>query len=120
MRNKRSFTDELSPRQILEIDACTQCGECLKHCPVQQVTQNPAISPPEKIRMFREFIKATDSLKAKVLGASEIDRKLLEDFTRAVLEYTNCGECGQTSIVGIPPKQHWPKHRKEKVRLGFV
>ncbi len=68
MKNKRSFTEELSPRQILEIDACTQCGECLKHCPVQDVTGRPAVSPPEKIRMFREFIRATDGLKARLFG----------------------------------------------------
>ena len=34
----RSFTKELSPLQLIEIDACTQCGECLKYCPVQDVT----------------------------------------------------------------------------------
>ena len=57
MTRERSYGAELSPGQLLEIDACTQCGECLKHCPVQDVTGNPSISPPEKIRIFREFIR---------------------------------------------------------------
>ncbi len=76
MKNKRSFTEELLPRQVLELDACTQCGECLKHCPVQDVTGNPAVSPPEKIRMFREFIRATDGLKARLFGPGKVDQKL--------------------------------------------
>ena len=59
MKNKRSFTDELTPKQVLELAACTQCGECLKHCPVQDATGDPTVSPPEKIRLFREFIRAS-------------------------------------------------------------
>ncbi len=119
MKNKRSFTEELSPRQILEIDACTQCGECLKHCPVQDVTGNPSVSPPEKIRMFREFIRATDGLKARLFGPTEADRKLLEDFTKAVYECTTCGACGQSCTVGIFTQRLWPALRKEMVKRGL-
>ncbi len=119
MKNKRSFTGELSPRQILEIDACTQCGECLKHCPVQDVTGNPTVSPPEKIRMFREFIRASDGLKARLFGPGEVDHKLLEDFTRAVFECTTCGACGQNCPVGIFTQRLWPMLRKEMVKRGL-
>src|SRR5512147_1401110 len=101
MNAKDPFTGCLSRKQILEIDACTQCGECLKHCPVQDVTGNPLVSPPEKIRMFREFIRATTGLKARLFGPTEIDRKLLEDFTNAVYECTTCGACGENCSVGI-------------------
>ncbi len=119
MKNKRSFAEELLPRQILEIDACTQCGECLKHCPVQDVTGKPSISPPEKIRMFREFIRATDGLKARIFGPSEVDRKLLEDFAMAVFECTTCGACGQSCTVGIFTQRLWPALRKEMVKRGL-
>jgi heterodisulfide reductase subunit D len=119
MKNKGSFTDELSPKQVLEIDACTQCGECLKHCPVQDVTNNPTVSPPEKIRMFREFIRSTEGLKAKLFGPTDVDRKLLEDFTRAVYECTTCGACGQNCPVGIFTQRLWPMLRKEMVKRGL-
>jgi heterodisulfide reductase subunit D len=119
MMNKRSFTDELTPLQVLELDACTQCGECLKHCPVQDVTGNPSISPPEKIRMFREFIRKTDGLKAGLFGPKEADRKLLEDFTKAVYECTTCGACGQNCPVGIFTQRLWPVLRKEMVKRGL-
>ena len=119
MKNKRSFIEELLPSQILEIDACTLCGECLKHCPVQDVTGNPAVSPPEKIRMFREFIRATDGLKARIFGPSEADRKMLEDFVKAVYECTTCGACGQNCTVGIFTQRLWPALRKEMVKRGL-
>lgn len=116
---KNSFARSLSKLQLIELDSCTRCGECLKHCPVQDVTGNPAISPPEKIRMFREFIKATEGLKARFFGPKDIDRKLLEDFTKAVYECTTCGACGENCTVGIFSQRLWPVLRKEMVKRGI-
>lgn len=115
---KQSFTKELSRQQVLEIDACTQCGECLRHCPVQEVSGNLSISPPEKIRMFREFIKATEGVKSRLFGR-DIDQQLLEDFTRAVFECTTCGSCSQNCPVGIHTQRLWPVLRKEMVKRGL-
>jgi len=120
MTNKEdSFTQCLSPHQLIELDACTQCGECLRYCPVQEVTGNPSISPPEKIRMFREFIKATSGLKATLFGPSNIDNTLLQDFVKAIYECTVCGACGQNCTVGIFTQRLWPMLRKEMVRRGL-
>ncbi|HXX79998.1 MAG TPA: (Fe-S)-binding protein [Thermodesulfovibrionales bacterium] len=119
MKSKNSFTQCLSPHQLIELDACTQCGECLRYCPVQEVTGNPSISPPEKIRMFREFIKATSGLRASLFGPRDIDRKLLEDFVKAVYECTACGACGQHCTVGIFTQRLWPMLRREMVRRGL-
>ena len=119
MKKIRSFTEEVSSRQLLEINACTQCGECLKHCPVQDVTGDAAVSPPEKIRMFRELIRSTDGLKARLFGPGEADRKLLDDFTKAVYECTTCGACGQNCPVGIFTQRLWPTLRKEMVKRGL-
>ncbi|MEW6108459.1 MAG: (Fe-S)-binding protein [Nitrospirota bacterium] len=119
MKNKDFFGRELSREQLLELDACTQCGECLKYCPVQDVTHNPSISPPEKIRMFREFIRATEGLKARLFRSGGIDRRLLEDFTNAVYECTTCGSCSQKCPVGIFTQRLWPVLRKEMVKRGL-
>jgi len=119
MTRKRSFGAELSPQQLIEIDACTQCGECLKHCPVQEVTGNPAISPPEKIRLFREFLRTTDGLKARLLGPTTVDPRLLEDFAKAVYECTTCGACGQNCPTGVFTQRLWPALRKELVARGI-
>ena len=119
MSKKESFTSCLSVRQLIELDACTRCGECLKYCPVQDVTGKPSISPPEKIRVFKEFIKATEGLKARLFGPRDIDRKLLEDFARAVFECTTCGACGEHCTVGIFGQRLWPALRKEMVRRGI-
>jgi len=105
--------------QIVELDSCTRCGECLKWCPVQDVTGNPTISPPEKIRVFREFIRKTKGLKARLLGPASIDDNALQDFVRAVYECTTCGACGERCPVGINTQRLWPALRREMVRRGL-
>lgn len=117
MKNRGSSVG-LSPKELLELDACTQCGECLKYCPVQDVTENPRISPPEKIRMFKEFLKATNSLKARLFG-ERADRRLLEDLVKALYECTTCGACGQACSVGIFTQRLWPMLRREMVIRGL-
>ena len=69
--------------------------------------------------MFKEFIKATDGLKPMLFGEGKIDRKLLEDFTKAVFECTVCGACGRNCSVGIITERLWPMLRKEMVRRGL-
>ncbi len=120
MNKNDTFISTLSRQQLIEIDACTQCGECLKHCPVQDVTGNPAISPPEKIRMYKEFLRKTDSLKARLFGPDEISRQTLEHFVKAVYECTTCGACGQACTVGIFTQRLWPELRREMVRRGLA
>lgn len=118
MKNRDPFGKELSKLQLTELDACTQCGECLRYCPVQEVTGRPGISPPEKIRMFRQLIKQTDSIKSRLFGEN-IDPKLLQDFTDAVYECTVCGSCGQHCPVGLFNQRLWPVLRKELVKRGL-
>jgi len=118
MKNRNSPGEALTVEQLLELDACTQCGECLKYCPVQDVTGNPLVSPPEKIRMFKEFLKAANGLKARLFGPN-VDPKLLEDFVKAIYECTTCGACGENCTVGIFTQRLWPMLRKEMVRKGL-
>ncbi len=86
---------------------------------MQDVTGNSTVSPPEKIRMFREFLRSTDGLKARLFGPADADKKLLDDFTKAVYECTTCGACGQNCPVGIFTQRLWPMLRKEMVKRGL-
>lgn len=119
MSKKSPFIDGLTKRHLIELDACTRCSECLKWCPVQEVTDNRKISPPEKIRMYREFIRRTEGLKARLFGPDKISRQLLEEFTKAVFECTTCGACGDYCEVGIFSQRLWPYLRKKMVDMGL-
>jgi heterodisulfide reductase subunit D len=84
------------------------------------VTGNPAVSPPEKIRMIRKLIDGSEGLRARLFGPREADRKMLEDFASAVFECTNCGACGQNCPVGISGKHLWQALRKVLVNRGLA
>ncbi len=118
-QDSSSFSRCLSGGQLLELDACTQCGECLKYCPVQEVTGDRSVSPPEKIRNFKDFIKKTGVLRQWLFGKGRIDEKLLQDFTKAVFECTTCGACGEACTVGIHTQRLWPMLRREMVKRGL-
>lgn len=118
MTERFSFIEGLTTKQLIELDACTRCSECLKWCPVQEVTCKKEISPPEKIRLYREFIMNTEGLKAMILGR-KIDKGLLEDFVRAVYECTTCGACGEACEVGIFTQRLWPTLRRKMVEIGL-
>lgn len=119
MGKQQSFIEGLTKRHLIELDACTRCSECLKWCPVQEVTGRREISPPEKIRIYREFIEKTEGLKAKLFGADEISRKELEEFAKAVFECTTCGACGEICEAGIFSQRLWPYLRKKMVDMGL-
>jgi heterodisulfide reductase subunit D len=119
MGKQQPFVEGLTKRHLIELDACTRCSECLKWCPVQEVTGNRKISPPEKIRMYREFIKNTEGLKARLFGPDEISKQLLEEFAKAVFECTTCGACGESCEVGIFSQRLWPFLRKKMVDMGL-
>lgn len=118
MTKRISFTEGLTRNQLIELDACTRCNECLKWCPVQRVTGKKEISSPEKIKIYREFINNTEGLKARILN-KHIDRTLLEDFVRAVYECTTCGACGEACEVGIFTQRLWPTLRRKMVEIGL-
>ncbi len=119
MGKQQSFIEGLTKLHLIELDACTRCSECLKWCPVQEVTENRKISPPEKIRMYRDFIKNTEGLKARLFGPGEVSRQLLEEFAKAVFECTTCGACGEACEVGIFSQRLWPFLRKKMVDMGL-
>jgi heterodisulfide reductase subunit D len=69
--------------------------------------------------MFRDFLAKTDDLKARLFGPGSVDRRLLEDFVKAVYECTTCGSCTEACTVGIFTQRLWPALRREMVLRGL-
>ena len=62
----------LSPKQLVEIDACTRCGECLKVCPVYTQKGEEEIDPRGKIQAFKSFIRSQYGFMGKDLRPEEV------------------------------------------------
>ncbi len=108
----------LSPKQLIEIDACTRCGECLKVCPVYAQKGEEAIDPRGKIQAFKAFIRSQYGLWARIFGPKKLDEEKLKKFSEMVYRCTLCGECSVSCPVAIDAKGLWTALREVLVEMG--
>ena len=102
--------DNLSFRQLFELDACTRCGECVNWCPVYDQDQRKGLTPEGKIVSLREILISQHGLRARMLEGSIINPKLkkflasilrhqevgkeqVDNFVRDLYECSTCGQC---------------------------
>lgn len=98
---------KLSPKQLLEIDACTRCGECLHVCPIYSQKGEEGINPRGKIQAIKKFIRGQYGLWAKLFGPRKLSEEELKKFSEMVYRCTLCGECGSQCPVSIDSRSLW-------------
>jgi heterodisulfide reductase subunit D len=109
---------KLSPKQLLEIDACTRCGECLHFCPIYSQKGEEGINPRGKIQAIKKFIRAQYGLLAKLFGPRKLSEEDLKKFSEMVYRCTLCGECGLQCPVSIDSRSLWLGLKEVLVDLG--
>jgi heterodisulfide reductase subunit D len=109
---------KLSPKQLLEIDACTRCGECLGFCPIYSQKGEEGINPRGKIQSMKKFIRGQYGLWAKLFGPKKLSEEDLKKFSEMVYHCTLCGECGLQCPVSIDSRSLWLGLKEVLVDLG--
>lgn len=105
----------LERRQLLEMDACTRCGECLDWCPVFAIDPNENISPRDKLTFLRRVLQEQYSPLSRSLGVNPVSKERLEELHRYLLECSTCGQCHVVCPAAIDTVELW-----ESVRRSFV
>ncbi len=74
--NKKLIVDNLSPRQIIELDACTRCGECLEWCPVYNQDEREGVTPRAKATRFKKILSSPTNFDKLILNKSKSDSNI--------------------------------------------
>ncbi|VVB91402.1 CoB--CoM heterodisulfide reductase iron-sulfur subunit D [uncultured archaeon] len=119
-KNKPAISlENLTPTQLMEYDACTRCGECVKYCPTYNArNKDQAIEPRDKILRWREFVTKSYGWKAKIFGPAAIPPEEIKKFTDDLYNCTTCGMCGTVCCAGIDTIELWEATRANLVKHG--
>jgi heterodisulfide reductase subunit D len=105
-------------KQLMELDACTRCGECVKWCPTYAEKSEDPLQPAEKIRRLKSFIAAQYGLWARLFGPKFPSYEALEEYCSGVYDCTLCGRCHAVCPVKIDTRHLWIGMREHLVELG--
>ncbi|WP_022666187.1 (Fe-S)-binding protein [Desulfospira joergensenii] len=127
---------KLDMKRLIELDACTRCGECLSWCPVYDQDSKEDLIPRRKIidflRLARSqsgflagIVKSDNVPKAlkkalkKVTGYQEITQEQIDDFVFNLYECSTCGQCEIVCPAHIDTVNLWEELRRIIVRAGY-
>ncbi|RJR23396.1 MAG: (Fe-S)-binding protein [Desulfobacteraceae bacterium] len=128
--------EKLDMVRILQLEACTRCGECLNWCPVYDQDQREDIIPRTKVRDFLRIIKGQHGLLARILRSSSagepiknLIRKLfrvplvteetVKAFVNNLYECSTCGQCQVVCPANIDTVNIWENIREAIVSSGY-
>lgn len=126
---KRIRIENLSPRQLLELDTCTRCSECVQWCPVYAQDEKYDLTPRAKAKAFRKILRAQDGILSMLVPPdSWLGRKLnlrgrqqkrIERFIQGLYECSTCGQCHYVCPSYIDTVELWEGIRKSIVSAGY-
>lgn len=107
-------------RQMMEMEACTRCGECLEACPTFAEALNEEIHPLQKIAQTKRFWKADHlGFLARLFGIRRASADELSAFGKGVFQCTLCARCHVVCPVQIDTRPLWISIREQLVEWGL-
>jgi heterodisulfide reductase subunit D len=110
---------ELSLKQLIEIDGCTRCGECIQTCPVFMVTNDQRVTAFSALQTTKDWSICKSWFRKFFLGRNKMGDERLKDFSQEVYQCTLCGHCEEVCPVNIHSKEIRIALRKNMVKAGL-
>lgn len=126
----------LDMRRLIELDACTRCGECLTWCPVYDQDAKMGIIPRAKVTDFLRVIRSQKGLLGSIIRnekTPEAFKKLLaflfrykeiapaqfDAFVKNLYECSTCGQCHVVCPAHIDTVNLWEDIRRLIVKADY-
>jgi heterodisulfide reductase subunit D len=104
-----------SIRQLLQIQACTNCQACADVCPAVAGSLDGKLSAVYRLTALGRILKTRTGFWRKLCRIKEPTREELRAFSDTVFRCTLCGNCRQICPVGIDLTQLWHSVRRDLV-----
>ncbi|MCL4487805.1 MAG: (Fe-S)-binding protein [Chloroflexi bacterium] len=109
--------EHFSVGQLMELDACTRCGQCVAQCPTYAEAQDESIHPLGKIALEKEMIRRQFSWWAHLPGLGR-ENGALAQLSKGIFRCTLCARCAVVCPVGLHTRTLWLGMREQMVALG--
>ena len=106
---------DYSVRQLLEVQACTNCQICADVCPAVTASSEGKLSAVYRMKGLREILKSRTGLFRRFFGKKELSEEEWKQYSDTVFRCTLCGNCQEICPVGISLKDLWLSLRQDLV-----
>jgi len=107
-------------RQMMEMEACTRCGDCIDACPTFTEVLSEDIHPLQKIAKTKSLWKADHlGVVARLFGIRPATEEELAAYSRGVYQCTLCARCHVVCPVQIDTRPLWLSMREQLVDWGL-
>jgi heterodisulfide reductase subunit D len=103
-------------RQLLEMDACTNCRLCADVCPAAYAAMNGELSAVYRMKGLKRNLKSKAGVFSKLLGRRPPSAEELKHYADTVFRCTLCSNCEEVCPLGIRLKELWLSLREDLVQ----
>lgn len=106
---------DYSVRQLLELEACTNCRICADVCPAVSASADGELSAVYRMKGLKEIVKGRTGLLRKLFRKKGPTEAEWENLSNKAFRCTLCGNCQEICPVGIHLKDLWISLRQDMV-----
>ena len=102
-------------REILQLEACTNCCLCADVCPAVTAAKDGRLSGVYRLAELRRLMRSRTGILRRFFGRKAPSAEQLKQFSETVYRCTLCGRCQQTCPSGIMLRDLWLSLRSDLV-----
>ena len=106
---------DYSIKEILQLEACTNCCLCAEVCPAVSATEDGHLSGVYRLGELRNIMRSRAGLFRRFFGKKQPTEEQLKQFSETVYRCTLCGRCQETCPSGIMLRDLWLSLRQDLV-----
>ncbi len=110
---------DYSVRQLLEIEACTNCQICADVCPAVAASTDGELSAVYRMKGLKEILKSRTGLLQKLFRKKGPTEAGWDHLSSTAFRCTLCGNCQEICPVGIHLRDLWISLRQDMVHSKY-